>query len=169
MATYVVYGSMDDDEAAKIIAGAFGYPLSYILYSEQDPLTQHTEDNIIAIGGYYPSAFYRYYWCGTVDASKIPEIEKRFYDSILNPWNYPNNPELWQIKSSWAFGVSPDGRRHVQTITRENGTKVTCIAGINRTDGLEAAKRFSKEKINLAIPIVPLAVVSVVSAIVLRR
>lgn len=169
MTVYVVYGSMEDDEAARIIAEAFGYPLDFILYSAQDPFTQHTEDDLIAVGGFYPNVFYRYYFCGTVDPNKFPEIEQNFWDSILNPTNYPNNPETWRISPRWRFGVSPDGHRHIETVTRANGTKVTGVAGIHKADTLESAKRFSKGKVNLAIGVVPWAVVSVVSAVILRR
>lgn len=169
MTVYVVYGSMADDEAARIIADAFGYELAYIPPETADPLTQHTEDDIIAVGGFHPNVFYRYYFCGTVDASKIPEIEKRFYDGVLNPWNYPDNPEMWRISPSFRFGVSPDGRRHIETITRENGTKVTAVAGIRKEDTLEAAKRFSKPKVSPLLGVLPWIASLVIPVVVLRR
>jgi len=161
--TYIIIGSTLDDEAARIIAEAFGYEVELIPPETADPLTQHTEDDIIAVGGSYPNVFYRYFFCGSlIDPTGL-------WDRIFNPTNYPNNPELWQIGISWRFGVSPNGRWHIETITRANGTKVTGVAGIAMEDTLEAAKRFSKTKINLAIGVAPWAAVAGISAVILRR
>jgi hypothetical protein len=163
MAGYVVYGSILDDEAAKIIAKAFGYALDLIPPEVADPLTQHTKDDIIAVGGSYPNVFYRYFFCGSlVDPTGL-------WDRVFNPTNYPDNPELWQIRKSWRFGVSPNGRWHIETITRENGTKVTGVAGVSKEDTLEAAKRFSKKNVNVAVVLPPLAVALVGSVAISRR
>jgi len=163
MAGYIIIGNILDEEAAKIIAEAFGYKIELIPPETADPLTQHTEDDIIAVGGSYPNVFYRYFFCGSlVDPTGL-------WDRVFNPTNYPDNPELWKIRISWRFGVSPNGRWHIETITRANGTKVTGVAGVSREDTLEAAKRFSKKKVNVAIVLPPLAVALVGSVAISRR
>jgi hypothetical protein len=168
MAVYVVYGSTADEEAAKIIAEAFGYTLDYIQYNMQDPLTQHTEDDIVVVGAFHPDVFYRYYWFGKVEPD-YDYFASIWYDSILNPKNYPNNPEIWQISQKFNFGVSPDGRRHIQTIIRKNGTKVTVVCGINGVDTLEAAKRFSKGKLSLTWAVVFWALAADIPATILWK
>lgn len=132
----VIYGSVKDEEASRIIADAFRYVLSLTLPEVADPLTQFVNEDIICVGGTCQNVFYRYYFAGN---EVSPE---RLWDSLLNPANFPDNPELWKLSQRYNFGVSPDGKRHIQTIVRENGTKVTGIAGVHKADTLEASEQY---------------------------
>lgn len=147
----VIYGSVEDEEASRIIADAFGYVMTPIPPDIADPLTQHTDEDIIVVGGYYPNVFYRHYFCGGV----IQPVG--FWDSLLNPESFPNNPEIWKISQGYTFGISPDGKRHVQTIVRENGTKVTAIAGVHKADTLESAEQYALPVLPVLGVVLPLA------------
>lgn len=148
----VIYCDVKDEEAATLIATVFGYELAFIPTEEANPETQHTDEDIIAVGGSHPNLFYRKYFCGG-------EISPDWaWDSILNPANFPENPELWRYSPGFSFGVSPDCRRHDWTITRENGTLVTGVAGIHKEDTLEAARRLVLPRVPLEVAVLPEAV-----------
>lgn len=142
----VVYCDMADDEAAKLIADTFGYELAYIPTAEADPLIQHIDVDIISVGGGYPNPFSKHYF-----------PSERVWDSILNPTNFPDNPELWRMSQSRSFGVSPDGKRLTWTIIRENGTRVTGVWGVHKEDTLEAARRYCLPVVPVVGVVLPLA------------
>lgn len=154
--TVVIYGDEADAEAAGIIADAFGFDALLITSDVADPLTQYTEENVIAVGGTYPNLWTRYYSCGSLEDPSV--ACPRIWDSLENPGVFPDNPERWKYRRSWRPGISPDQKRHIETVVRENGTTVTIVAGVHREDTLEAARRFSKPKLNAILALIPDAI-----------
>ncbi|MBU1066979.1 hypothetical protein KKE60_04300, partial [Patescibacteria group bacterium] len=88
------------------------------------------------------------------------------YDSLYNPDNFPNNPETHRM--SGGFGISPDGKR-VTWAKVKNGTTGTVVFGMAMEDTLEAAKRFSKAKVNLAIGAAPWGIAAIIAVAAFRR
>ena len=157
-ATYIVYDSdLSDQRSAELIAEKKGYALLQTPETA-DPSVyspQHDDNNIVCVGLFEANAYTKYYF---------PKLR---YDSLYNPDNFPDNPEMWRIAGD--FEITPDGKRIIRTIRRANGTTVTVVGGVAEADTWRAANDYCAPKMNLALGVAPWAAAAGISAVILRR